>query len=184
MTYFAHEIKRENHWKPFRVEKRADKLRSIQSAEGIGDRLRIVAFAELQAREGFLWGVEQFREAPSEWREYWKEFSQMENCHAQLLLDRATELNLKLEERAVSDSLFKSFLKAKTPEAFFYLMATAEERGMDIGLSMVDTMRSIDEKSAEVFYRCAKEEVEHIEAAKKLLKPYDMKTLKEELTFS
>ena len=184
MTYFAHEIKKENNWEPFQVKDKADKLRSVRNVEGVKDRLRVVAFAELQARDGFLWGIERFPLAEKEWREYWQTFSQMENRHAQLLLDRAKELDLILSDRAVSNALFKSFLSASSPETFFYLMATAEERGMEIGLSMVESVRSVDRKSAEIFCLCAEEEVEHITVAKRLLKGYDVEALKAEVLFS
>src|SRR5687768_11832317 len=104
MLHHAKDISFANGWKPFRVEAKAERMRSLHKPEGIGDRLRAVAFAELQARDGFLWGIERFPEADPELRNRWGEFAWMEETHAQLLLDRAAELGVDLGERAVSDT--------------------------------------------------------------------------------
>ena len=41
-------------------EARGEAPRSIDSLEGVGDRLRAAAFAEIQARDAFLWAPEHY----------------------------------------------------------------------------------------------------------------------------
>ena len=57
-------------WSPFRLAPegtRPEPPRSIHTRDGIGDRLRSAAFAEIQAREAFLWADIRFAdEAPEE----------------------------------------------------------------------------------------------------------------------
>ena len=38
--------------------------RSIKTQDGVGDRMRSAAFAEVQARDAFLWASERFDDAP------------------------------------------------------------------------------------------------------------------------
>jgi len=178
MNYQSCQITEETNWFPFVIGSKPSRMRSMQSKEGIGDRLRAVAFAEIQARDGFLWGVSHFKSINETWRNYWENFAVMEERHSQLLLDRAKELEVNLAERIVSNSLIRMFKAAESPELFFYLMATAEERGMELGLEMLKPMSEFDPVSAEVFKICAEEEVEHIKTAKALLTSFDCATLK------
>ena len=54
-------------WAPFLVAEnqgRGDPPRSLDSPDGVGDRLRTAAFAEVQARDAFLWAAGFFTDAP------------------------------------------------------------------------------------------------------------------------
>jgi uncharacterized ferritin-like protein (DUF455 family) len=183
ISHQAMNIRLEDAWKPFRVEPRAERMRALTSPEGVGDRLRAVAFAEIQARDGFLWGIQNFPDAPEEWRLAWAAFAKMEEEHAQLLLDRAAELGVDIGARAVSDTLMRMFLRSESSELFLYQIATAEERGMDIGLSMLEPMRLVDAGSAAVFARIAEEEVDHVATAKRFLEPFSLDFLKDRAQF-
>lgn len=180
MPYIAADIKAELNWQPFRVGRRPDRIRSLKSPEGIGDRLRAVAFAELQARDGFLWGIARFPEAPAAWREAWSRFAAMENRHAQLLLDRAAALNIDLGARVVTDNLLRMFHSATDAEIFLYQISTAEERGMDVGSSMVEPMQSVDPETAEIFRICVAEEEEHVATARQFLAGRDLEHLRQQ----
>lgn len=179
MEIVAKYINAANFWSPFVIQPRPEKMRALHSEHGVGDRLRAVAFAEIQARDGFLWGANFFTTAPKQWRTAWLRFAEMEDQHAQLLLDRAAALGVSLGERAVSDSLLKMFHKADRPEVFYYSISTAEQRGMEVGLSMIEPMKEVDPVSAAIFERCALEEEEHIATASKHLHDFDLEALRE-----
>jgi hypothetical protein len=53
-------------WAPFLIGPsgtRPEAPRSIQTLQGVGDRLRAAAFADIQARDAFLWAAETFEDA-------------------------------------------------------------------------------------------------------------------------
>ena len=57
----ANSIRFSDGYKPFRpVAGKTDPTRGLTAPGGVADRLRLVAFAELQARDLFLYGVERF----------------------------------------------------------------------------------------------------------------------------
>lgn len=174
----AETIKISEDWKPFRVGPRQDRIRAMSTPEGIGDRLRAVAFAEIQARDGFRFGLETFPEAHPELRGYWERFATMEEEHAQLLIDRALEVGADLGERVVVPNLWQMFIQAKDADFFLYLISTAEARGLEVGRMMVEPMRAVDPISAAIFDKIADDEVEHIEAAQKFLGKLDVEALK------
>ena len=62
-------------WEPFELAPagaHADAPRSIQSLDGVGDRLRAAAFAEIQARDAFLWAAEHFMDVGQDLKETWR----------------------------------------------------------------------------------------------------------------
>ena len=63
LVYRAKEIQFSNDYGPFNLSDKSDSLFSINHEFGIHDRLRAVAIVELQARDGFLWGVENFKKS-------------------------------------------------------------------------------------------------------------------------
>jgi uncharacterized ferritin-like protein (DUF455 family) len=66
------DIKQENQWQPFRLAERGDAIRAMNGTDGVADRLRLVAFAELQARDAFRSGAARFEGAiPEELRQTW-----------------------------------------------------------------------------------------------------------------
>lgn len=171
--YVAKTIKTSDLWKPFQVGPKPDRMRAIHTLEGIGDRLRAVAFAEIQARDGFRLGIERFPEVDREIRKNWLEFAEMEELHAQLLLNRAHDLGVDLSARVVSDNLWRMFSMANEADFFLYLISTAEARGMEIGLSMIEPMRQFDAESAAVFERIARDEADHVAFAERHLAAMD-----------
>ena len=69
-------------WSPFRVVAsgaHADAPRSIHTIEGVGDRLRAAGFAEIQARDAFLWAAEHLTDAPVGLQAAWRELAAAED---------------------------------------------------------------------------------------------------------
>lgn len=174
----ASEIKPSNLWLPFAVAAKADRMRSILAPEGVGDRLRAVAFAEIQARDGFQWGLDTFPNAKPELRRVWAELRDMEAEHAQILLNRAQELGISLSARKVAPTLYRMFQTAASVETFLYLISTAEARGREVGLTMVEPMRSIDAESAAIFEKIAADEADHVAIADSFLAGLDLEVLR------
>ena len=158
------------NWDPFRVAargERADPPRPIHTPEGIGDRLRAAAFAEIQAREAFLWGASHHAEAPEGLKQAWREFAAVEDKHLGWLLSRMQELGIDPRERAVSDQLWHSLISCRDARDFALYMASAEERGRRAGERFREAMAHTDPVSAEIFGRIADEEIEHIATAQR-----------------
>lgn len=174
-------IQFENNYQPFRTtEAKPDVVRPLSAPEGVADRLRVVAFAELQARDLFRYGAERFgAQVPSEWAEQWLLFAEAEERHAQMLLSRMAELGLDPGARTVSNKLSRLCRKTDDPVLFLFLLASAEERGMEAGQLLGEQMRKVDESSSAIFAQIASEEVEHVESARKFLAPYSEPELRE-----
>lgn len=155
-------------------------IRPLTAKEGVVDRLRLVAFAELQARDLFYWGAETFKAtAPAQWLEIWVRFAEVENRHAQMLLDRMAELGGDIAGRAVSDKLSRLCFASTDPVLFLFLLASAEERGMESGNILAGQMHTVDAVSANIFKQIADEEVEHVEMGKIALAPYVQEELRQ-----
>ena len=155
-------------WAPFEVVARGEHSpgpRSIQSAEGIGDRLRAAAFAEIQAREAFNWASEHFGDASPALRTEWKGLALAEDRHYGWLLKRMQELGVAVTERRVSDQLWVSLRSCKDAREFALYMANAEDRGRQAGERFCREMESRDPMTARIFGEIAKEEVAHIALA-------------------
>ncbi|GEM_PF-1635986 len=147
--------------------------------EGIGDRLRAAAFAELQAIHGFRWAADRFtQEVSAELRLDWLRLAQEEEKHMNWLLARLEGLGIPLRERPVSDFLWRSFLTCTSARAFCHYIAGAEERGRDAGLRFAKRMQQFDPISAEIFGQIAEEEKSHIELAYRYFplstRPFDL----------
>lgn len=155
-------------WAPFRLCEsgvRPPRTRDIQTVEGVGDRLRAAAFAEIQAREAFLWAAETFADAPASLKTAWKGLAAAEDKHLNWLLKRMEEIGEPVEGRPVSDFLWDSFMRCQTAREFAHFMSNAEERGRVAGERFRDALSKIDPVSARIFGRIAEEEVEHIALA-------------------
>jgi uncharacterized ferritin-like protein (DUF455 family) len=158
-------------WSPFSVisgmswETRAEAPRALHTREGVGDRLRAAAFAEIQAREAFLWAFDFFVDAPADLRRAWKDLARAEDKHLGWLLKRMGELGIDATERQVSDHLWLSLKTCKTAEEFAIYMANAEERGRKAGERFHLGLLQIDPVSAEIFGKIAEEELAHIALA-------------------
>jgi uncharacterized ferritin-like protein (DUF455 family) len=158
------------NWDPFRVahqNSKADLPRSLNTFEGMGDRLRSAAFAELQAREAFLWGAHYFQDASDELKRAWTSLAKAEQRHLDWLLQRMSELRIDVQERQVSDQLWISLTSCKTAKEFALYMASAEERGRKAGLRFHQALLKTDPITAEIFGKIAEEEVAHIALAAK-----------------
>ena len=154
------------NWEPFHCAPRSAP-RSINTLEGVGDRLRAAAFAEIQAREAFLWAAETYREAPEALRGAWKTLAAAEDRHLGWLLSRMAELGVPIGERGVSDELWHSLVSCKSARDLARFMASAEERGRRAGERFHQALLERDPTTARIFGRIAEEEVAHIELAQR-----------------
>jgi len=155
-------------WEPFSILPpfvRPEPARAIETPEGVSDRLRSAAFAEIQAYYAFLWAADRFTDAPDSLRTAWRGLAYAEEKHLGWLLYRMQELGIDVKERGVSDWLWDSLVACKTAKDFAVFMASAEERGRRAGVRFQQAMRKIDPTSAKIFGQIAEEEVEHIRLA-------------------
>ena len=155
-------------WSPFvlaEAGKHADAPRSINTPEGIADRLRAAAFAEVQARDAFNWAADRFEDAPEDLRRAWRTLAHAEERHLQWLLTRMQELGVEIGARKVSDFLWQSLIQCKTARDFAIYIASAEERGRKAGVRFHEAMAKSDPVSSAIFGKIAEEEVSHIELA-------------------
>jgi uncharacterized ferritin-like protein (DUF455 family) len=158
------------HWAPFLIgfsNTRPDAPRSLDTPEGVGDRLRTAAFAEIQAREAFIWAAETYEGAPSDLKQAWRQLSKAEDRHLKWLLQRMQELQVDIQGRKVSDQLWLSLTSCKTAMEFARYMASAEERGRKAGVRFHQALLKIDPITAEIFGKIAEEEISHIALAEK-----------------
>lgn len=145
----------------------ADAPRSIRTRDGVGDRLRAAAFAEIQARDAFLWAAEHFEEVEPKLKQAWVRLAESEQRHLDWLLARMRELEITIPGRKVSDHLWHSLVSCKTAREFAHYMADAEERGRKAGERFYQSLLETDPQTAEIFRKIAEEEVGHIALAKK-----------------
>ncbi len=158
------------NWSPFRVVPRpqhADAPRSITTVDGVCDRLRAAAFAEIQAREAFLWAAQTFNDAPPGLTEAWRALAREEDKHLGWLLGRLTELGRTPEDRSVSDQLWASLTACKNAKEFALYMASAEDRGRRAGERFCAQLTHQDPESARIFGTIAHEEIAHIRLAER-----------------
>jgi len=141
--------------------------RSLATPEGVGDRMRAAAFAEIQARDAFLWAAEHFPDASEDLRRAWRNLAHAEQKHFDWLLTRMKELSVEIAERKVSDMLWVSLQSCKTAREFAIYMANAEERGRRAGERFYEGLKSKDPTTAEIFRKIAEEEVTHIALAQR-----------------
>jgi len=155
-------------WSPFVTVADGAKApgpRALSRPEGIGDRMRIAAFAELQAREAFRWGAATFPDAPEELRAAWRTLADEEDKHLGWLLDRMAVLGFGPEDRAVSAHLWRGLTACNTAHEFTWYMAKAEDRGRIAGERFGEALAARDPATAELFAQIAREEADHIELA-------------------
>lgn len=157
-------------WGPFLVcppEVRPEPPRSLLAPGGVGDRLRTAAFAEIQARQAFLWAADALEDAPTACREEWRRLSQAEDKHLNWLLRRMGELKVDVRERPVSQRLWLSLVSRANASEFAHFMAAAEQRGRDAGLTFQKALAGSDPVTAEMFGKIADEELTHIALARR-----------------
>ncbi len=155
-------------WSPFTVVPRGEHApapRSIHTPDGVCDRLRAAAFAEIQAREAFLWAAETFHDAPPALAAAWRALAAEEDKHLGWLLTRLAALGQTPGDRGVSDQLWVSLTACTSAREFALYMATAEDRGRRAGERFCEQLARQDAESARIFGQIAREEVEHIRLA-------------------
>ena len=158
------------NWEPFHVVPhgmKADAPRSLDTFEGVADRLRSAAFAEIQAREAFLWASTHFEEVSEDLKKAWVMLARAEQRHLEWLLNRMKELEIDIAGRRVSDQLWTSLISCKTAREFALYMASAEERGRVAGVRFQQALAKTDPRTAEIFGKIAEEEISHIALAEK-----------------
>ena len=166
MTFMHHS------WAPFIVERAAlIAPRPLRTPEGVGDRLRVAAFAEVQAAAAFEWAAEHFDDASDELKHAWRALAGEERKHRDWLLSRMQALGARVDEVPVSDVLWHSLVRCASAREFCLYMAGAEERGRRAGERFGETLRAYDGVSAEIFARIAVEEREHIALAERFFGP-------------
>ncbi len=157
-------------WSPFipcAPDQRPKSPRSLCSREGVGDRLRAAAFAEIQARDAFLWAADHYADAPEGLPRAWRALAREEDKHLGWLMGRMAELDVDPGGRQVSDQLWRSLMACATARDFAQWMAGAEERGRRAGERFCRELGRTDPISAEIFGRIAAEEVAHIRLAER-----------------
>ena len=155
-------------WYPFIVSEKTYSIRSIKTFEGIGDRLRWVAFAEKQASLGFRFAYSTFK-VESSMISAWKRLEVEEKKHMNWLLERMKELKIEVSARPVNDRLWQSFLKCKNAREFSIFMMNSEEKGEISGEKFSEVLMDRDPKTAMIFKQIALEEKEHISIARSFL---------------
>lgn len=155
-------------WAPFLTvgpDARSPGPRKLGGPHGVGDRMRLAAFAELQAREAFRWGAQTFDDAPPALRDAWRDLAAEEDKHLGWLLDRMAALQIDPAARPVSAHLFRGLTDCRTAHEFAWYMAKAEDRGRIAGERFAHKLATSDPISARLFGQIASEEEEHIALA-------------------
>lgn len=148
-------------WSPYQIGN-APRVRSLNTPEGLGDRLRLIAFAERQAFHAFNEAAERFSDAPMELKEAWRWVAKEEAKHESWLLERLKALGQEVGEIPVSLNLYHSLKTCETPESFALYVADAETRGKIGAEKFAEVLVLKDPETAKVFAQIALEESEHI----------------------
>ncbi|MDX6768868.1 MAG: ferritin-like domain-containing protein [Elusimicrobiota bacterium] len=155
-------------WSPFVVcppEQEAPRPRGFTTPEGLGDRLRVAAFAEKQAEAAFHRAAERFEDAPPALREAWRRIGTEEGRHLGMILERMEQLGVAVDGRPVSDRLWRSLEACGSAAEFVAKMRAAEERGRTAEESFRRSLAQRDPATAELFGRIADDEAEHLRVA-------------------
>ncbi|RLA07612.1 MAG: hypothetical protein DRQ59_14335 [Gammaproteobacteria bacterium] len=139
--------------------------RKIGTGEGLGDRMRTAAFAELQAIAAFTWAAGKFDDAPAGLRDDWLRQVPEEQKHYDLIVARMAELGFRLDERPVSGGLWDALSTCTSAREFCLRIADAEERGRRAGLRLAGYLAGKDPATAAVFREIADDEVSHVALA-------------------
>lgn len=148
-------------WAPYTLGA-VPKPRSLSTLEGLGDRLRFVAFAEKQAARAFAEAPARFLDAPAGLADAWAWVSREEAKHEAWLLERMRELGIAVGSVPVALDLYLSFEQCHTAREFSLYMANAEERGRVAGERFGETLKARDPRTASIFAQIAFEEREHV----------------------
>jgi uncharacterized ferritin-like protein (DUF455 family) len=148
-------------WTPYLIGT-PPRIRSIHTQAGLGDRLRLVAFAERQAFHAFNHAILKYPDAPQGLRDAWKWVAQEESKHEMWLLNRLEEIGEKVSAVPVSMKLYDSLINLNTAREFSFFISDAEERGRIGAEKFAQTLAARDPVTAEIFAKIADEEWAHI----------------------
>ena len=148
-------------WSPYQIGT-PQKMRSLHTTEGLGDRLRLVAFAERQAFHAFNDAAIRFKDAPPELIEAWKWVALEEAKHESWLLKRLADLGQEVSAAPVSLNLYHSLMGCETAREFAFYISDAEERGRVGAEKFAQSLSQRDPETARMFQQIAEEEKEHI----------------------
>ena len=148
-------------WSPYQIGI-APRVRSLQTAQGLGDRLRLIAFAERQAFHAFNEAALRFKDAPIELLEAWKWVALEEAKHESWLLKRLEEIGEDVASVPVSLNLYQSLANCQSAREFALYVADAEERGRIGAEKFAEVLKTRDPATARMFAQIAFEEREHI----------------------
>lgn len=155
-------------WTPFTIcapGERPPRPRAFRLSEGLGDRMRTAAFAELQAVRAFTWAVERFDDVPPGLLAAWRRQIPEEQQHMTLILDRMAELGVAVDEVPVAPRIWESIEDCTSGEQFCVYMASAEERGRRAGLLLIRALEGTDPETARVFQQIVDDERAHVALA-------------------
>ena len=153
-------------WAPYQIGI-APRVRPLHTVEGLGDRLRLIAFAERQAHFAFLEAAERFTDAPVELVKAWEWVAVEEAKHESWLLKRLAEIGQDVAAVAVNLNLYHSFAECKSAKDFALYISDAEERGRVGAERFAEVLKTRDPETAKVFAQIAFEEREHIALVEK-----------------
>lgn len=156
----------DSRWQPYQIGT-APKVRPLQTKEGLGDRLRLIAFAERQAQYAFLEAAERFSDAPAELIKAWLWIAAEEKKHEGWYLKRLGEIGEEVGSVPVNLNLYHSFSECKTARDFAFYISDAEERGRVGAEGLAAQLKESDPESARIFAQVALEEREHVALATK-----------------
>ena len=145
--------------------KRPPAPRKPGTPEGLGDRMRTAAFAEFQAVEAFTWAAEKFSDAPEGLRQDWLRQIPEEQRHYDNIVARMTELGFSLTDRPVSCGLWDSLAACTTAKEFCLKIVSAEERGRQAGLRLIQFLAASDPTTTAVFQEIVDDEIAHVALA-------------------
>lgn len=148
-------------WTPYLIGT-PHRMRSLTSVEGLGDRLRLIAFAERQAFHAFNEAIRRFPDAPAGLLEAWGQVAQEEAKHESWLLKRLDEIGQKVEAQPVSLNLYHSLQRCQSAREFAFYVADAEERGRIGAEKFAQVLELTDPLTAAMFNQIAEEERAHI----------------------
>lgn len=148
-------------WSPYQIGN-APRVRSLNSPEGLGDRLRLVAFAERQAFHAFNEARIRFTDAPSGLLKAWEWVALEEAKHESWLLKRLNELDQDVSAVPVSLNLYHSLAKCESARDFAFYVSDAEDRGRIGAEKFAEVLKTRDPETARIFAQIAFEEREHI----------------------
>lgn len=148
-------------WSPYKIGT-PEKIRSINTAEGLGDRLRLVAFAERQAFHAFNEATVKFNNAPTGLLDAWKWVALEEAKHESWLLRRLKDIGQDVASVPVNLNLYHSLQKCSTARDFAFYVSDAEERGRLGAEKFAEVLKVRDPQTASIFAQIALEERKHI----------------------